>query len=551
MTYIIITILLILIFFKIMQLILSPLHKMPGPRCYNPLGNLISIATQKHPCQIELGWATKYINGLCSFRITPFKYAIFIGDNPGALKHIFITNSKNYKLSKMVDFAKKLFFGEGLLTMNSGQEHDKDKKYLAQAFTIQQLKYHYLPVFIDRTRFAIHRWINAFKLNQNENENQKEMEVEVDINILLKELTMDILGLCAFNYDFKAIGTHIQSLSTDINNNTNDISLYTKYNTILECIQFNAIMQLFIPYYYLLPTPLNNKAKQAQNDIKCKIHEIIKTRRQHQDVSVDQNDHHRNQEEKSHNNCQSDLLSIMLGNNKDVVTFSESKIVDNILTFMIAGHETSGVALSWMLYFLAQHHTIQEKLFEEIREIKSLDSTNLHLDLDLDPDDYYLSVKTKLPYLEAFIKECFRMQSPSPAFVRRAIKDDVIDGYKIPKGTEIWCYSQVFNHIPKYWDNNPHIFNPDRWIMITQDEKDEKGNIDKDHKYMKSFNFGIGNRSCIAQQFSYLEISTILIELISKFKFTITEQQLSKIRCKQIATMQPFPHMKLNIKLRK
>ena len=128
----------------------------------------------------------------------------------------------------------------------------------------------------------------------------------------------------------------------------------------------------------------------------------------------------------------------------------EEELFGEVFTFLFAGHETSSVALSWILYYLAQYPDIQEKIRREVKET-------------LTEQEGSWEAYESMEYLTAVINESMRLRPPAAAYRRKVIQDDNILGYNIPADSVIVIPPYVLHRKPEYW-SDPETFNPDRFL---------------------------------------------------------------------------------------
>lgn len=208
---------------------------------------------------------------------------------------------------------------------------------------------------------------------------------------------------------------------------------------------------------------------------------------------------HFKSEGKAGNNLLSRLLYATHPETGESLSLQDVK--DQVLTFFIAGHETTGLLLSWILYHLAIQPDIQQTLYDEISAVcKKGDPMTLELLKSFD-------------YLECVIKEATRCYPTVANLVsREAQEDDTMNGYKIPKGTIIVVSPYVTQHLPNYWPN-PNEFNPARFL------KDAPETLVAKHHRLAHIGFGAGNRSCIGQAYAMLEAKLIITMLVLNYTF--------------------------------
>ncbi|SMD34939.1 Cytochrome P450 [Reichenbachiella faecimaris] len=185
-----------------------------------------------------------------------------------------------------------------------------------------------------------------------------------------------------------------------------------------------------------------------------------------------------------------DLLSVLLTKldaKKDFI-----QIRDEILTFLVAGHETSSLGMTWMLHLLAHHPEIQNRLFEEVNELgdyESLDLMNF----------------ANLKYTGQVIKESMRLYPPIWNVVRKAKAQDRLGEFEIEEGYQLMNSIYELHHHPDYWEN-PALFDPDRF---------ETYNFKHKFQYLP---FGGGPRFCIGNNFALFEMTILLVQFVRTFK---------------------------------
>lgn len=170
------------------------------------------------------------------------------------------------------------------------------------------------------------------------------------------------------------------------------------------------------------------------------------------------------------------------------------QIRNQLLTFLVAGHETSAIAMTWTLHLLAHHQDIQERLFSEISGIMKLE--------DIDLMDF-----AGLDYTQQVIKESLRIYPPIWNIVRRAIKETELGGCHIPVDKQVMLNIYLMHHNHDYWEN-PEVFDPERF---------KKGSQTIKHKF-QYLPFGAGGRFCIGNNFALHEIMILLIQFVKKYK---------------------------------
>lgn len=195
-----------------------------------------------------------------------------------------------------------------------------------------------------------------------------------------------------------------------------------------------------------------------------------------------------------------DLLQIML-TTPDRVTglkLPDNNIRNQLITFLIAGHETTSGLLSYTLYHLWKNPPVMEKLIAEADAVLGRDYSYRPTYEDC----------AKLDYAQRVLKEALRLTPTAPMIMRQVMRDTTIgDGrYQLKAGHKIGISLQVVQRDPRYWDN-PTAFDPDRFLP----EAEEARHPDAYHP------FGMGMRACIGFQFALLEAKMVLARFAQRF----------------------------------
>ena len=189
-----------------------------------------------------------------------------------------------------------------------------------------------------------------------------------------------------------------------------------------------------------------------------------------------------------------DLLDLILGGEdpKSGRKMSTAELRDNLLTFIVAGHETTALTLSWALYLLTFDPAIQEKARAEAQAV--LDG-RVATGADVE----------KLPYIRAILDEALRLYPPAAMVSRTAMAPDTLGGREVRTGDTVMIPIYALHRHEMLWDN-PNAFVPERWMG----EKPDR------YAYLP---FGDGPRICIGMSFAMQEAVIILATLLARFRF--------------------------------
>lgn len=414
-----------------------PLRLPPGPR-----GVLSGWPLLREPLAFIDKIARDY-GDIASVRIC--NLPLYLIGHPDGVRHVLQDNQANYV--KAVRYkALARIFGEGLIT-SEGAHWQKQRRLIQPAFHRLRLE-QFARLVTDKTLQMVERWSSW-----------EECQAVVDVSSEMMRLALQIVG---------------QSfLSLDVTPHAAAINGYT---TILNERLGNGLAA-FLPW---LPTLGNLRFRRAAVSLRAMILEIVSERRHHAG---------------RHN----DLLSLLLDSLDDDAdeTVSDAELRDQLVTLMIAGHETTANVLSWTWYLLAQNPEAEQQLHHE-------------LDVVLDGKQPTFADLGRLHYTLMVINEAMRLYPPVWCLRRHAIEDDEIMGYYVPKGHNVLVSQWLVHRNPIFW-SNPRAFRPERFAA------NGKETIPR----YAFFPFGGGPRTCIASQFALTEAQLILACIAQRFRLRI------------------------------
>lgn len=214
-----------------------------------------------------------------------------------------------------------------------------------------------------------------------------------------------------------------------------------------------------------------------------------------------------------------DLLDHLIGS----LGADNELIRDQLMTMLIAGHDTSTALLAWTLHLLGRHPNAQKKARSEV-------------DAVLGDGAPRVQELTQLAYLESLIKEALRLYPPIHLGNRRAATELEFEGCAIPAGTRV-LYSIYLSHRdPRYW-RDPDRFDPDRFTP-------EYVPTAPPFAYVP---FGGGPRFCIGAAFAQIEAKIVLARLLQQFEF---EPSRDPVRPHMGATLEPGPDVRMRVRRR-
>jgi cytochrome P450 len=196
-----------------------------------------------------------------------------------------------------------------------------------------------------------------------------------------------------------------------------------------------------------------------------------------------------------------DFLSMYLqATDKEGQPFTDAELLDELMTLIVAGFETSANTLNWVWYLVARHPDVEAKLIAEAEE---------HL-----PNVSALSVDslTAMQYTQQVLEEALRLYPPVWLFTRRSHELDELDDYDVAPDTDIYLSPFILHRTEHYW-SDPERFDPDRFAPTDKPKKDRP-----------FFPFSLGPRRCLGEYFSFLEMKVHLGLLLSRFRMQLVEE---------------------------
>lgn len=170
---------------------------------------------------------------------------------------------------------------------------------------------------------------------------------------------------------------------------------------------------------------------------------------------------------------------------------TDKALIDEVMTLVVAGHETTASALNWAWFLLGCHPHAEANLHAELDGLKGTGPGELD----------------QLPYVDAVVQETLRLYPPGWLLTRRAIEDDVIDGFRLKAGTDVFVCPYTLHRHPEYWEDPEH-FLPDRFV---------KGQSENRHRYAY-IPFAMGPRRCVGEGFALTEMRLHFALLATRFK---------------------------------
>ncbi|KAJ5928811.1 hypothetical protein N7466_007767 [Penicillium verhagenii] len=422
----------------------------------------------------------------------------------GQLERLVLTNPKALSEvlnSKVYDFAKptvaqqnlRRVVGDGVL-LAEGDEHKFQRKNLMPAFSYRHIKDLY-PIFWSKSA-------EMAKLIRRDVESRESPEDNtITVRTYASRATLDIIGLAGMGHDFDSLQNPNNRLYKSYQ------KIFTSPSTFARILFMVGVMLGDMRIAHSIPTQRNKTFAEGRFVIRETARQMLRDKKaavngENKDTGID-------------------IISVAMRSG----TFEEENLIDQLMTFLAAGHETTAGALQWAVYALSKNPDVQDRLREEVRA--NLPPINVE-----DPEPIDAAAIDNLHYLNAVCNEVLRFHPSVPNTVRVAVKDTSLVGQPIPKGTFLVLSAELLNHMPELWGPDADKFNPDRWMGPG---KANTGGATSNYAFLS---FLHGPRACIGQGFSKAELACLLAVLVGSFKFELKYPD-AKLELKLGATSTP------------
>jgi len=386
-------------------------------------------------------------NGI--FRVTSRFEKVMVVYHPDYIKHVLQDNNRNYVKSFGYEVLKMLL-GNGLLT-SEGEFWKKQRRLIQPAFSRERL-------------VSLHQIMTDCVNETIDDLEKKAGRGVINIQKDMMALALNIVARSLFSSDVK-------ELIAEVGDN-------------MDVANESAIDRIRDPFRLppWVPTLKNIRERRAIQALDKIIMKIIDDRRK--------------------SNVERQDLMGMLMAARDEQTgerMSDRQLRDEAITLFLAGHETTALALSWLLYCLHKNPDVEQQVLEEAKHTLNGKLPG-HADL------------AKLDYTRQVIEESMRLYPPAWMVGRRALEDDEIGGFHIPKGYNLLMPTIIVHRDPRYWDE-PEKFKPLRF----------ENEHAKNRQRFTYFPFGGGQRLCVGNNFAMMEMLIAVPMLIQRFHFRLKD----------------------------
>ena len=378
--------------------------------------------------------------------------------HPDDIQRLLVTEQRCFVKGLALDRIRVLL-GGGLLT-SDGVTHLHQRRLLQVAFHRDRIAAYGAVMIREAERMAL-EWSDGATL---------------DVHEAMMRLTRNIAGLTLFSLE---VGDDPGGIEDAI---------------ALSLRAYRLAVLPFGAWLVKLPLPAVRRAERARAQLDSWLLGTIRRRR-------------------AEGRDRGDVLSVLIqARDETNQAMTDQQVRDEMVTLLLAGHETTAVALSWTWYLLSQHPEVQAKLYEEWDDV-------------LRTEQLTAADASQLVYTRMVLAESMRLYPPAWIIERRAVRDVEIGGCLIPAGSLVFA-SQYLVHRDPRWYTEPERFDPERW---------RPGEAERPK--FAYFPFGAGTRVCIGEQFAWME-GVLLLAVLGR-QWRLVHHSLDGVAMEPLVTLRP------------
>jgi cytochrome P450 len=421
-----------------------PLVSAPGPSPRELLRLLPGL--RDNPLAFLQQTAERY-GELAQIKLGPLNAFVLTG--PADIQRVLQDNNRNYTKDTIQYNSLAEVTGQGLLT-SDGETWLRHRRQLQPAFHRQRIQA-FGPTVVEAATRLADGW-------------QSKGEERIDLDRAMMALALEILGKALLGVDLRRDAPELTS------------AVLVALDHVVNGLKSPNPLPGFIP------TPERRRFKEALRRLDRAAQEIIQAQRgAAHPASL----------------TGGTLMDALLCPAEGEAGMSDRQVRDELITMLIAGHETVASALTWACYLLAQNPAAEQRLRNELVQVSGGRSPSVE---DL----------PALEYTRRVFDEALRLYPPAWLVTRKNIEEDTLSGVRIPPGSLVVIAIAAAQRSPIYWPD-PLRFDPDRFLP-------EAANARPRYAYLP---FGGGPRLCIGSHFALMEAPLILATLYQRFHFEL------------------------------
>ena len=407
----------------------------PGPEPHFLIGNF--PLGRPDPLAVFTGWAREFDD---IFYYRAGWIHVYFLNSPELIESVLVTNQQNFRKDRVIQNSR-WFLGQGLLTSEGG-EWLRQRRLSQPAFHRERL-----ALYARIINACAEEMLDSWKNGENRDVHQEMMQ-----------LTLRVVAKVLFSVDVKNESKEVAAA----------LNLLMKHSS--------GARMLLPPWVRYLPLPFLIRVRRAVRQLDEVVYRIIRERRRSE-------------------NDNGDLLSMLMSaRDEDGSRMTDRQLRDEVMTFLLAGHETTALSLSWAWYLLSENPEAENKLHHELARV--LDGKNPSFE-DL----------PRLCYTEAVVKESVRLYPPAWSLARTAAEDFEIGGYLVPAGSNVVMSQWIMHRDPRFFPS-PEQFDPGRWF------EEHTQRLPR----FAYFPFGGGPRYCVGASFAMMEATLLLAAIAQRFR---------------------------------
>ena len=376
----------------------------------------------------------------------------WICNHPDDIKRLLVTNHRNYTKGVGLDRVK-ILLGNGIM-VSEGDFWKRQRRMIQPAFHRKMVE-QYAAVIDTALDHAQVRWDAAVHSSE-----------PFDITAEMSALTLDIILRSIFGEDLAWLETRMGG--------NNPFAVVTEHSArdLLFAYKFRSLAKLVV--------------------------ELVAARRAGQWERFDF------------------LQMLMDARDKDDRPMPDREMVDEALTLVVAGHETSASALNWAWYLVATHPAALERLEAEVDAIDCAAVAQPGAAIEpttSGPRSLTYAASEQLVWTQAVLKEAMRLYPPGWLLTRRSVEEDVLGGYLVPPGTDVMLSPYLIQRHPTYWPE-PEAYRPERFLPEAEAAREKWVYIP----------FAAGPRHCVGENFALYEMTVHVARMARRYRLEYLDE---------------------------
>ncbi|MBM2620111.1 cytochrome P450 [Actinoplanes sp. LDG1-06] len=432
--------------------------KLPGPSRASAFRQLMIM--QRDRIGMMTGAAERYGDAVA---VPVAHKTLYFFNHPDLVRHVLADNAANYRKGIGLSHARRAL-GDGLLT-SEGELWRKQRHVIQPSFQSRRLARH---------ADAIAQEAGALVTRLRKRSGGEPFDVVTEMT----GLTLGVLGRTLLESDLGGFST-----------------LGDAFGAVQDQAMFELATLSAVPMW--MPLPHQMRFRRARRELQRVVDHLVRERGDRA-------------------GSRDDVLSRLIvsaGQERDP-RVGRIRLRDELVTLLLAGHETTASTLCWTLALLDQHPQVRDRVAEEARAVLG-DRLPGHADL------------ARLPFATMVVQEAMRLYPPVWLLPRQSLADDEVGGHRVPAGADVLVCPYTLHRHPEFWED-PDRFDPDRF----------DGKRQRDRPRYAYLPFGAGPRVCVGSVLGMME-AVFVIALVSR-ELRLTVQPGHRVR--------PEPMLSLRIR---